>query len=156
MSAFANLDIFFQPPYSPVGIREVAAQVSIGGKTLKPGRTLLMPYKQLHFDPAVFGPNAGEFDARRFLDNKSLLRSTSWRPFGGAATHCPGRFLARREVYLFVATVLCRFDVKLAAGPQGVTPKFPKLDECIPSGGILSPTPGDDLLLEVREKAKGV
>lgn len=135
-----------------MGIREVAAQVSIGGKTLQPGRTLLMPYKQLHFDPAVFGPDAGAFDARRFLRNKSLLRSTSWRPFGGAATHCPGRFLARWEVYLFVATVLCRFDVKLAAGPgQGGKPKFPRLDECIPSGGILSPVPGDDLFLEVRQ-----
>lgn len=135
---------------SPVGIREVAAEVSIGGKTLKPGRTLLMPYKQLHFDPSVFGSNAAVFDARRFLTKKSLLRSTSWRPFGGAATHCPGRFLARREVYMFIATILCRFDMKLAAGTDGGKPKFPKLDECIPSGGILSPIAGDDLILEVR------
>lgn len=109
-----------------------------------------MPYKQMHFDPAVFGVNATVFDARRFLNNKALLRSTSWRPFGGAATHCPGRFLARREVYMFVATVLTRFDIKLAPVPNGGKPKFPKLDEAVPSGGILSPIHGDDLLLEVQ------
>ncbi|KAG8162984.1 hypothetical protein KVR01_007462 [Diaporthe batatas] len=134
----------------PVGIREVTEQVSIGGKTLQPGRTLLMPYRQLHFDTSVFGPNAATFDPHRFLENKSLIRSTSWRPFGGAATHCPGRFLARREVYMFVATVLFRYDIRLAPGLDGTTPKFPRLDETIPSGGILSPVAGDDLLVQIQ------
>lgn len=110
-----------------------------------------MPYKQLHFEPSVFGANTAAFDPQRFLRNKSLLRSTSWRPFGGAATYCPGRFLARREVYMFVATVLLRYDIRLAPGVDGAKPKFPVLDESIPSGGILSPTLGDDLLMEVRQ-----
>lgn len=52
---------------------------------------------------------------------------------------------------MFVATVLLRYDVRLAPGVGGSTPKFPVLDESIPSGGILSPTPGDDLLMEVRQ-----
>ena len=136
----------------PIGARVVAEKVTVGGKTLLPGRKLLMPYKQLHFNPAVFGSNAGEFDAKRFLNNKGLLRSTSWRPFGGAATHCPGRFLARREVYMFLALVLLRFDVKLAKAGDGKEQRFPRLDESIPSGGVLAPVPGDDVFVEVRER----
>ena len=134
----------------PIGARVVAQEVTVGGKTLRPGARLLMPYKQLHYDPDVFGPNAAGFDPERFLRNKNLLKSTSWRPFGGAATLCPGRFLARREVYMFVALVLFRFDIKLAPGPKGETPKFPVLDDSIPSGGVLGPVPGDDVILEVR------
>lgn len=51
---------------------------------------------------------------------------------------------------MFVATVLLRFDIKLAPAPNGRKPRFPKLDEAIPSGGILSPISGDDLLVEVQ------
>lgn len=148
----------------PIGARVVRRGVAVGGKTLRPGRRLLMPYRQLHFDERVFGPDAGRFNPARFLDDgkgsgskHSLLRSPSWRPFGGAATHCPGRFLARREVYMFVALVLLRFDVRLAPvsgdkgnGGMNREPKFPVLDDSIPSGGVLGPVPGDDVVVEVR------
>jgi cytochrome P450 len=135
---------------SPIGIRLVTQEATIGGKTLKPGRKLLMPYKQLHFDSGVFGDNVNQFDPRRFLNDKNLLRSTSWRPFGGASTHCPGRFLARREVYMFVAIVLFRFDIKVVPAPREETPRFPRVDEAIPAGGLLPPVAGDDVLVEVR------
>lgn len=154
-----HLDSFYEEILrvvnDPIGTRLVTHETTIGGKVLLPGRRILMPYKQLHFDPHVFGSNANEFDARRFLKNKSLKRSPSWRPFGGAATHCPGRFLARREVYMFVAVVLFRFDIRLAPGGNEGKQKFPKLDESIPSGGVLMPVPGDDVVVEVR-RAGGI
>lgn len=134
----------------PIGIRLVTQEATIGGKTLKPGRKLLMPYKQLHFDSGVFGDNVNQFDPRRFLNDKNLLRSTSWRPFGGASTHCPGRFLARREVYMFVAIVLFRFDIRMVPAPGEETPRFPRVDEAIPAGGLLPPVSGDDVFVEVR------
>lgn len=122
----------------------------IGGKTLQPGRKLLMPYKQLHMDTAIFGPNADSFDARRFMNDKSLERSTSWRPFGGAKTHCPGRFLARREVYMFLAVVLFRFDIKLVPQPGERMVRFPRADTSIPAGGLLPPVKGDDVFVEIK------
>ncbi|KAG8157668.1 hypothetical protein KVR01_012330 [Diaporthe batatas] len=134
----------------PVGIRLVADPVTIGGKELQPGRKLLMPYKQLHLDQSVFGANVDAFDARRFMNDKSLERSTSWRPFGGAKTHCPGRFLARREVYMFLALALFRFDVKLVPRPGESVPRFPCADTAIPAGGLLPPKQGDDVFLEVK------
>lgn len=136
----------------PVGIRLVAAPVIIGGKALQPGRKLLMPYKQLHVDSAVFGSNADRFDARRFMNDKSLERSTSWRPFGGAKTHCPGRFLARREVYMFLATMLFRFDTKLVPRPGERMSRFPRVDTSIPAGGLLPAVKGDDVFVDIRRR----
>lgn len=124
--------------------------MTIGGKELQPGRKLFMPYKQLHMDPSVFGANVDSFDARRFMNEKSLERSTSWRPFGGAKTHCPGRFLARREVYMFLALAIFRFDVKLVPRPGENVPRFPRADTSIPAGGLLPPKIGDDVFMEVR------
>lgn len=135
---------------SPIGIRLVTQKTTIGGKELQPGRKLLMPYKQLHYNPGVFGDNVDQFGLRRFLHDKSLLRGSSWRPFGGASTHCPGRFLARREVYMFVAIVLFRFYIRLAPARKGETPNFPRVDEAVPAGGLLPPVAGDDVLVEVR------
>lgn len=109
-----------------------------------------MPYKQLHIDQTVFGTNVDTFDARRFMNDKGLERSTSWRPFGGAKTHCPGRFLARREVYMFLALAIFRFDVRLVPRPGEGVPRFPHADTSIPAGGLLPLKQGEDLFLEIR------
>jgi hypothetical protein len=107
-----------------------------------------MPYKQMHFDSAVFGANAKEFGAMRLLDNKNLTWSTSFRPFGVAATHCPERFLARREVYMFVVHVIHRFDIRLDTSKDPV--RFPQLEETIPSGGVLTLVMGDGVTIKIR------
>ncbi|CAG8976223.1 hypothetical protein HYALB_00010769 [Hymenoscyphus albidus] len=70
----------------PIGVRVITTAVAVGDTLLQPGRQLLMPYSQMHFDPEVFGSNAKEFDAKRFLYNKRLVRSSSYRPFGGGLT----------------------------------------------------------------------
>lgn len=97
----------------------------------RPGRQVLAPFRQMHLDPKVYGADAQELSPRRFADNPRLLRSTSWRPFGGGNTHCPGRFLARREVYMVLSIVLFRFDVRLAPGPGRERQRFPVLDTSI-------------------------
>jgi cytochrome P450 len=132
----------------PIGTRVVTSKVKIGNKNLLPGHKVLMPYRQMHFDPTVFGSNVSEFDPRRFLNDKSLVRSTSYRPFGGAATYCPGRFLARREVYMFVVLAIHRFDISLVS--EGDSSKFPRLDVTIPSGGVLGPVKGDRVIIRIK------
>jgi hypothetical protein len=54
---------------------------------------------------------------------------------------------------MFGATVLFRYDVRLApvAGlDRDKQARFPGMDETVPSGGILSPVPGDDLVIKVQ------
>lgn len=115
----------------PIVVRVTTEEVTIGGKVLQPGRRILAPFRQMHFNPEVYGADVDTLSPRRFADNPKLQRSTSWRPFGGGNTHCPGRFIARREVYMFLSLVLFRFDVKLAPGAGGKKQKFPVLDTSI-------------------------
>ncbi|KAI1870662.1 uncharacterized protein JN550_005205 [Neoarthrinium moseri] len=113
-------------------VRYITRDTIIGGKLLRRGHRLMIPYRQLHFDEDVFGPGVNEFRAARFgfdiaaTDRKNykengayqkLTRGDSWRPFGGGVTMCPGRFIARRSVHIFVALLLHRYDVE-SVGPS--------------------------------------
>jgi hypothetical protein len=100
----------------PIGTRTVQTDTVIGEKMLRQGRKLLMPYRVMHFDPTVFGADADDFNPRRFIKKKALVANKSYRPFGGAAHYCPGRYIARREVQMFTAVMLQRFDMSLAVG----------------------------------------
>ncbi|KAJ4405282.1 hypothetical protein N0V82_010344 [Gnomoniopsis sp. IMI 355080] len=145
-----------------LGVRLVQHETRLGnsGMLLRAGRMLLMPYRQMHFDEGIFGSNADKFDAMRFMpppmgNTKGekyvpLSKNSSFRPFGGGNGFCPGRFLARREVYMFAALFLFRFDVRLGGKTESKR-AFPKMDVATRTGGILRPIPGDDLILEVRQ-----
>ena len=124
-------------------MRFITEDTTIGGKVLRRGNKVMISARQLHFDHAVFGNDVSQFDSTRFLCKSSLQRSSSFRPFGGGATLCPGRFLAKEMIMMFIAIFLHRFDVELAM-PQ----RFPKLEETKPTIGIV--TGNDDLLLRLR------
>ncbi|MCJ1320748.1 hypothetical protein MMC15_006089 [Xylographa vitiligo] len=134
----------------PISIRHVARPLSTAAthKSLLPGRKLLMFHRELLLDAAAFGADATAYNPARFLDNEPLLRSKSFTPFGGGAMLCPGRFMARDEVLLFVARALGRFDLRVVEG-RG----FPRLDVRTAAGvGILGPVGGDDVVVRVRER----
>ena len=107
----------------------------------------MSPFRQLHFDEGIFGADAQRFVPERFIRDEGLVRSKGFRPFGGGTTHCPGRFVAKQEVFMFVAVVLHRFEVRLAPGEQA----FPVLERKKPSLGVMDPVEGDDVVVEVRE-----
>ena len=101
------------------------------------------------FDRGVFGEDAEAFNPSRFLNDGKLNNSLSFRPFGGGATYCPGRFLAKAEVLTFVALVICRFDLELA-GNEGEEASMPRMEIRRPCLGIMGPEKGGDVLLKVR------
>ncbi|KAL9594859.1 MAG: hypothetical protein Q9219_006794 [cf. Caloplaca sp. 3 TL-2023] len=115
--------------------RTVIAPTQLGNKVLRQGTKLLMPYRQLHFQTEVFGPQIKEFRPQRFLGEKDLGRSSEYKPFGGGITYCSGRFIARREVLAFVAMVLRKYDIELAGEGQ----RLPRLDEKKPTLGVIGP-----------------
>lgn len=144
---------------APMGARSVTRPCSLPSAPsviLQPGKKLLMPYRQLHYDPAVWGKDIDAFDPTRFLGpsgEKLKSRNTSFRPFGGGSTYCPGRFLAWREIALFVACVVWRFDITLV--DDGT--EFPVVDERKPTGGMMGPVEGKkgEVLIEVRPRVAG-
>ena len=134
---------------SSSSVRYVTEDTIVGGKILRKGNRVVIPNRQLHFDENVFGGKVHEFKSTRFIDNEGLIRSGSWRPFGGGSTMCPGRFIAKQAVIAFVAMMLQCFDVE-PAGKQS----FPRLEEGNPDLGIMSTKGGDDLLIRLQLRQK--
>ena len=161
MDGCPRLDAAFQETLRVVNgafrsARKIVAPTPIGGKILRGGNTLLIPLRQLHYNEDVFG-NPAHFDPERFLKQQSLKNSSSFKPFGGGVNYCPGRFLAKQEILVFVALVLNRFDVQLATdglhdGSPARPQSFPKLDESTPALGIKGPVKGSDVYVNFRKR----
>ncbi|KAF1994747.1 cytochrome P450 [Amniculicola lignicola CBS 123094] len=134
---------------SSASARFVTSDTQINQYVLRAGRRLLIPYRQLHLNTAVFGDNAAEFDINRFLDDPKLAKNPSYRPFGGGKSYCPGRFLAKQELLQVLAYLLTRFEVEIAPGAGD---KFPRMDELKPGIGIVGPVQGDDLVVRIRPR----
>ncbi|KAL8729917.1 MAG: hypothetical protein Q9181_004832 [Wetmoreana brouardii] len=126
--------------------RTVTEPTWIGDKLLKPGHKVMSPYRQIHFDEGIFGNAVDKFDPNRFLLDKTLARHPSYMPFGGGVTKCPGRFVARREVFVFATLVLHRFDSALTDSAEAM----PRLELNTPTTGVISPKAGDDLYVRLR------
>ncbi|KAK4236950.1 Abscisic acid 8'-hydroxylase 4 [Achaetomium macrosporum] len=122
-------------------VRFLTHDIELGGKTLRNGNRLMMPQRQLHFSTQAFGHTATLFDPDRFLADPSLRRNPSLRPFGGGATMCPGRNLAKQTTLAFVAMLLHSFHLVLYPPDQ----KLPEPAEGKPSIGLVDVQNGNDL-----------
>ncbi|MCJ1246172.1 hypothetical protein MMC30_003377 [Trapelia coarctata] len=133
-----------------VVVHKVMSPIVLGGKNLHPGDTVLSPFRQFHLDRNVYGEDILNFRHDRFLKGKLTAGAKNFRSFGGRHTHCPGRFLARREVYVLVALDINRFEIQLDSsdGPQA----FPIPDQKKPNLGAMAPTDGYDLVVNVTPK----
>ena len=132
---------------SSSSVRYITANTNIGGKILRSGNVLINSCRQLHFDESVFGEDISRFDSKRFV-NRNLEKELSWKPFGGGASLCPGRFVARRIACIFVALFIHRFDVQLAF-KQG----FPVAEQGKPDLGVFASP--DDLFLNIKPRSAG-
>ena len=130
---------------SSSSVRYVTEDTIIGEKRLRKGNILVNSCRQLHFNELVFGQDPSKFNPSRFLDNKRLERSKSWKPFGGGLSLCPGRIIAKRTACMFIALVLHRFHVDLAFGQP-----FPMPHDKTPDLGIFVPKTDVIMKLTVR------
>ena len=83
-----------------------------------------------------------------------MKKSASYKPFGGGVNYCPGRFLAKQEMLVFVALVLNRFEVGVAdvgKGGEKVAGEqfFTKLDMATPALGVNGPVKGEDVFISL-------
>ncbi|KAF2815105.1 cytochrome P450 [Mytilinidion resinicola] len=131
--------------------RYIVSDTTIRGKTFRAGRKLLIPQRQTLLDESVFGETAATFDAERFMRDRKLANSTSFRPFGGGVSMCSGRHVAKREAFAFVGSVLTRYELKLA-NPEKGKQRFPRLNVMNPNLGLMGPMPEDDLVLKIKPR----
>jgi cytochrome P450 len=124
-----------------LAFRQVETDTHIGGKVLRGGNLALVPMCQLHDDRSVFGEDASIFDATRFKRETGFQNCTSYKPYGGGKTYCPGRFFAMQEIFAFVAIMLNRYGIQ----KQQDCRRFPKPDESSLTLGVSRPLPEEDL-----------
>ena len=80
---------------------------------LKKDTFVFMPNQSYHFDASAWGPTVDDFDARRFMNNRTP--SGSFRAFGGGANLCPGRFFAMNTILAMSAMLALQYDMKPVA-----------------------------------------
>lgn len=133
----------------------------VGGLKVWKHDRVIVPYRQMHYDPNVFGNKPSEFNLMQWLEKDNLERHPSYRPFGGGIWYCPGRHLAKQEIFMAIAYLLYRYDVELAprnphwifTGARSPQPqRMPRMDEKTPGIGVVSPVSGDDFILRLRER----
>ncbi|KAL4881731.1 cytochrome P450 [Aspergillus karnatakaensis] len=130
--------------------RYVSQTSTIGGKTLKEGSKVLIIYRQLHLDRATWGPTPQILQPDRFLHDKTLKTKVAYRPWGGGKHVCPGRYLAKKAVFSFIALCLGQYEVELdrTAGDQA----FPGAD-LAKASGVANIADGEDVMVSVRRRA---
>lgn len=133
---------------SGLSVRTVTADTMIGTKKLRKGAQVMMIYRQVLMDETVFGLDAENMCSARFLQNEELEKNSSFKPFGGGAHHCPGRFILKKVVLTFVALAIARFNIT----PMDETAAFPKMDGKKPYTGMFGPVNGDDVTVKVEAR----
>jgi cytochrome P450 len=126
-------------------VRQATAPCVVGGKTILVSDQLVAPFRQFHLNREIFGGDSPSFRPERFLQDKMLQRTKGYAPFGGGHTYCPGRLFAQREIYLFVAETLWRFNLVLA--PRKGGPRMPQVDQNTPSAAAMGPD--EDVLVHL-------
>ncbi|KAK8234804.1 cytochrome P450 [Phyllosticta capitalensis] len=120
--------------------RTVIEDTQLDRYLVKKGSLLLLEGGLLHSKPEIWGEDASEFNARRFMDSASgtrkdgsMVPSASYRAFGGGNIYCPGRNIAQIELFGLLVPVITGFDIEGADGPLTVPPV---VDDVIPLGAI--------------------
>ena len=133
-------------------MRYVTEPTLVGGKLLAKGNNVMVPYRQLHYSPDIWGADAATFNPDRFLKDKRLSRHPSYRPFGGGQHLCPGRFVATHTVFTFIALALNRYELQIDGQKA-----FPRANERKPGLGCLGPMREDEvtLILKPRYQSEG-
>lgn len=148
-------------------VRCVKQDTRVGGRLLRRGHRIIIPFRLLHLDEAVYSSDAARFKPERYLaasadpkkddsggvgDAARALRARggNWRPFGGGKTICTGRFVAEHMIKSCVAMILHRFDLSVLDGAP-----IPQGDECTPGLGIMGLRKGEDFKVRITAKKMG-
>lgn len=110
----------------PITVRKVAKDFTVSDPLtsrtylLKKGADVMLPATTLHRSPSIWGPEADEFNPRRFYPSKSkseeegkaTRRQGAYMPFGGGKHMCPGRHFAWAEISGFVTALLLGYEIE--------------------------------------------
>ncbi|ODM89327.1 Cytochrome P450 1A2 [Orchesella cincta] len=132
---------------TPLGVpHQMLADTVFQGYFLPKGATVVTNAYGIHHDPKIWGNDVNEFRPERFLsdDKKRVIRHYALIPFSVGRRSCIGEGFARDVIFLFLASILQKFNIK----PD---PDCPIVDIKPMSGVALEPKPFN-FVLNLREK----
>ena len=116
----------------------------------------------MHTSTSIWGPDADEFKADRFLKEnvakfsreQKKAQKQGFTPFGGGVVLCPGRYFATTEILGACATLVVGYEITMADGSG--TLKLPGLKKQGMSAQVKHPDRDIDVLIKRREEFEGV
>jgi hypothetical protein len=144
--------------HSQVAFRIVVEDILLDGQyLLKKGNYVHLPAKPVHNSHEIWGPEAGSFDAYRFVQaqdgdaTKAKVIPSGFRAWGAPPHMCPARQFAATEVLIFMAMLVMRADLAPVNGKEWERNPTLKSMEI-----AMLPRPKKDVPLRVTARAEGV
>ncbi|XP_055474928.1 cytochrome P450 2J4-like [Psammomys obesus] len=91
--------------------REVTADSTLAGYHLPKGTMVLTNLTALHRDPKEWD-TPDTFNPEHFLENRQFKKRESFLPFSMGTRACPGKQLARSELFIFFTVLMQKFTFK--------------------------------------------
>lgn len=107
--------------FLPLGApRAVTEDTIFRGYTLPKGTVILPVLHSVLYDPTLF-KRPHEFDPEHFLDQNGLFRKCEgFMAFSAGKRACPGEGLARMELFLYLTSILQKFDIRSDISPEDI------------------------------------
>ncbi|XP_060077653.1 cytochrome P450 2B4-like [Ylistrum balloti] len=107
---------------SPLGVAHATTvDLNFNGHTIPKGAMLITNINSVHTDPVLF-PEPGKFNPSRFINDEGKVHGTEHViPFFFGRRVCMGEALARSELFLFITSMVQRFQFK-PVDPDNIPP----------------------------------
>ncbi|CAL1272920.1 unnamed protein product [Larinioides sclopetarius] len=105
----------------PLDKRYTVADARVNGYDVPKGTIILANFWNAHNDPRYWS-EPEKFKPERFLskDGKSVVKSMYYMPFSLGKRNCPGESMAYMELFLYITSILQRFEIKFPNGLKQV------------------------------------
>ncbi|XP_075116029.1 cytochrome P450 2G1-like [Leptodactylus fuscus] len=122
--------------FLPLGApRAVTTDTIFRGYTLPKGTVIIPVLHSVLYDPTVFH-KPYEFDPKHFLDHNGLFKkSEGFMAFSAGKRSCPGEGLAHMELFLYLTSILQRFEIRSDVPPPDIdlSPEYSGLGKMTPT-----------------------
>ncbi|XP_039271844.2 cytochrome P450 2E1-like isoform X1 [Styela clava] len=120
----------------------------VGGYKIPKGVVIYPNLWSVHHDPKYWGPDVEAFRPDRHLDkNGKFVKSDHVIPFSIGDRKCAGKLIAEADIFVFLATIVLRYDVSL-------DPAYEDVDMSGISSSILKPPDYKVILARRQTKQK--